>query len=216
MRLESCNLCVKMTKDKLKSRIENTVHRAFKRAELKQTREYIKRGLLEIGEHTYGLPIIESYRGSEAKVEIGKYCSLGPRLRIITGGIHPIDWVSTYPFRIKNKMDSAYTDGMPCTKGPVIIRSDVWIGSDVTIMSGVEIGDGCVVCSSAVVTKSFPPYSMIGGVPAQLIKMRFSEEIISRLLEIKWWEFPHGKVLQFVDYLSSNNIDGFLQAIDER
>ena len=89
----------------------------------------VSQGLLEVGCHTYGGPKVWIYEGSERKAVVGAYCSIAPDVEIITGGIHPTDWVSTYPFRIQWKMGGALQDGMPASHGDVVVGNDVWIGS---------------------------------------------------------------------------------------
>lgn len=100
---------------------------------------------------------------------IGKKVIFGPRPTIITGD-HRIDVIGKYI------MDS--TEKLPENDAPVVIEDDVWVGSNVTILKGVTIGRGSVIAARAVVTKSCPPYSIIGGVPAKVLKMRFSAEAI--------------------------------------
>jgi acetyltransferase-like isoleucine patch superfamily enzyme len=171
---------------------------------------YISNGTLQIGKHTYGCPTVQAYRGSERKVSIGPYCSIGPDVTIITGGIHPTDWVSTYPFRAKWILPGAFEDGMPKSNGNVRIGADVWIGSQVTILSGVNVGHGAVIATGSVVAKDVPPYALVGGVPARVIRYRFSPEQIRTLLDIKWWEWSEIKIKEAVPLLSSGRIDEFL------
>ena len=85
-------------------------------------------------------------------------------------------------------------EGHPATKGDVIVGNDVWIGNGVTILSGVEIGHGAVIAAGSVVTRSIPPYSIAGGVPAKVIRLRFSPEIIDALLILEWWNWPVHKI----------------------
>lgn len=187
---------------------------------LKAQREYskneikklINRGLLEVGSYTYGINHLKIYqsKGSESKVIIGKYCSLAPKINIITGGIHPINWVSTFPFRARLNMDGKFEDGMPYTKGNIEIGNDVWIGTNVTILSGIKIGNGAVIAAGAVVSKDVSPYAIIGGNPAKLIKYRFHEDQINLLMKIQWWNWDNAKILKHVPLLSSNNIEDFL------
>lgn len=111
---------------------------------------------------------------------IGKYCSIGYNVDI---GMfeHPIDFVSTSPKIYKNNSDWNEISNPP------IIKNDVWIGSQAVILQGVTIGNGAVIASGAVVTKDVPPYAIVGGVPAKVIKYRFSQETIDKLQKIEWW-----------------------------
>ena len=177
----------------------------------------IKSEILEVGLHTYGinnLNILQN-RGSLAKVIIGKYCSLASDITIITGGIHPIDWVSTFPFRAKFDLEGKFEDGMPYTKGDIIIGNDVWIGTGVTILSGVTIGHGAVIAAGALISKDVEPYAVVGGVPGKIIRFRFNEKQINLLLEIKWWDWTHERVIKNISLLSSNNISDFIKSSNE-
>jgi acetyltransferase-like isoleucine patch superfamily enzyme len=174
--------------------------------------ENIRKNLLEVGKHTYGATgiTIDHYQGSETKVTIGSYCSIAKNVRIITGGIHPPDWVALFPFRIVWGLPGAFTDGTPATKGPVTIGNDVWIGTEVTILSGVNIGSGAIVLAGAMVTKDIPPYSIAGGVPAKVVNKRFTEDQIEQLLKIKWWQWPEEKIKQAIPLMSDNKINEFI------
>lgn len=177
----------------------------------------IKSEILEVGLHTYGINNLNilQYRGSLAKVIIGKYCSLASDITIITGGIHPVDWVSTFPFRAKFDLEGKFEDGMPYTKGDIVIGNDVWIGTGVTILSGVTIGHGAVIAAGAMIVKDVEPYALVGGTPARIIRFRFNEKQIKLLLEIKWWDWTHQRVIKNISLLSSNNISDFIKFSNE-
>lgn len=171
-----------------------------------------KAGRLSVGKKSYGVHglHIDTYPGNDDKVVIGSYCSIGGSVRIILGGIHPTDWVSTFPFRVAFDMDGKFHDGMPASKGDVVIGNDVWIGTAVTILSGVNIGDGAVLCANAVITKDVPAYAIVAGIPARLVRYRFTPEQIVELERIQWWNWDDGKLKNNVRLLSSPDITSFL------
>lgn len=124
--------------------------------------------------------------------EIGNYCSIGSFVTI-GGGVHPLNRISTSPLFYDKGNDWKTSDFISKDNKEVdqlltIVGNDVWIGDYSYIKAGVKIGDGVIIGAGAVVTKDVPPYSIVGGVPAKVIRYRFSEEIIERLLEIKWWD----------------------------
>jgi virginiamycin A acetyltransferase len=95
-------------------------------------------------------------------------------------------------------------------KGDIIIGNDVWIGYNATIMAGVKIGDGAIIGTNATVVKDVEPYSIVGGNPAQEIKKRFSEETISKLLELKWWNWDIEKITRNIQNLTDLNTDNLI------
>lgn len=135
-----------------------------------------------------------SYIGGSCRVmnaEIGKFCSIGPEVLIGGQPAHPLHLKSTFPgFYQKNPsfygVEHEYEYLDPEFR-KVIIGNDVWIGSRALILDGVTIGDGAVIAAGAVVTKDVPPYAIVGGVPAKIIKYRFSEKKISQMLKSQWW-----------------------------
>lgn len=151
-----------------------------------------------------------SYFGNDCQIvntDIGAFCSISDHV-FIGGAEHPMDWVSTSPV-FQNVRRSGPTKrfakfDLPQLK-KTIIGSDVWIGHGVTIKQGVVIGDGAVIGSNALVTKNIPPYAVVGGVPAKLIKYRFSPEVIDRLEEIQWWNLPDEKITKVVDLFHITN-----------
>ena len=169
---------------------------------------------MSYGKYTYGKPIIH-WGGLHAKLVIGNFCSIAGNCNIYLGGNHRTDWVTTYPFGHINKhnFNNFNGEGHPSTKGDVIIGNDVWIGDNVTIMSGVTIGDGVVIANNSHIFKNVEPYSLVGGNPAKLIKKRFTEEQIDKLLEIKWWNWEDDKINRFTPLLCNPDINNFINSI---
>ncbi|MBE1443612.1 CatB-related O-acetyltransferase [Paenibacillus sp. OAS669] len=161
-----------------------------------------------IGEFTYGYPEVLSW-GENSILTIGKFCSIADRVSIFLGGEHRPDWVTTYPFNALIPSFS-YIQGHPKTKGNVVIGNDVWLGSGATIMSGVQIGDGAVIGARAVVTKYVPPYAVVAGNPGKIIKYRFDDETIRRLLQVQWWNWPLDRIERAIPFLLSTDIQLFL------
>jgi acetyltransferase-like isoleucine patch superfamily enzyme len=165
-----------------------------------------------IGNFTYGSPQVKHW-GENAKLTVGKFCSIANDVVIFLGGNHRIDWVTTYPFNVINEhFENARTiKGHPSTKGDVIIGNDVWIGYGAVIFSGVKIGDGAVIAAKSIVTKDVYPYSVVAGNPARLIKKRFDDKIITQLEQIAWWNWSIEKINQQVKLLCTDNIEDFIK-----
>lgn len=176
--------------------------------------EYINKYGFEIAEFTYGTPVIRWW-GENAKLKIGRYCSIAANVKIYLGGNHRHNCVTTYPFPsppMNKDWPNANQRGLPtlpATKGNVVIGHDVWIGDDAVILSGVTVGNGAVIAARTVVTKDVPPYAIIGGNPFKIINYRFSQEEIATLLEMKWWDWPPSIVNHFVPYLCAENVTDF-------
>ena len=188
--------------------------RIFGKSEKKINFDYFTKNLLSkrldcyIGDYTYGKPEILEW-GEGKKLYIGKFCSIAAGVKIFLGGNHRTDWITTYPFNIINEDFSNASEilGHPASKGDVHIGNDVWLGQGSVIMSGITIGDGAVVGAFSVVSKDVDPYSIVAGNPMKVIKKRFDDEVIEKLLKLKWWEWDKEKINKYVKILCSNDIN---------
>jgi acetyltransferase-like isoleucine patch superfamily enzyme len=174
----------------------------------------IASGYLTVGRRTYGRPAVHYYRGDRARVKIGSFTSIASDVEILPGGNHHPEWVTTYPIRIEYGLPGALDDGQPASKGDVQIGNDVWIGRGAKILSGVTIGDGAVVAAYTVVVHDVEPYEMVGGVPARLIRRRFSTAQVEALLRIGWWNWTDDEIIENVSLLCSKRIDAFIERFD--
>jgi acetyltransferase-like isoleucine patch superfamily enzyme len=153
-----------------------------------------------IGAHSYvnGGTIRERTR-------IGRFCSIADGV-VLGAPNHAMDLLSTHPFATKAPVDSTY--GFPfrsnrTSSRNTVIGNDVWIGVNAIVVEGVTIGTGAIVAAGAVVTKDVPSYAIVGGVPAKVIRYRFPDDVIERLLESEWWRLP----FDMLKTLATNNIE---------
>ena len=144
-----------------------------------------------IGRYSY-----TCYDDEIVNCEIGQFCSISDDV-IIGGAEHPMNWVSTSPVfqnvkhsGPKKRFAKHEFEGIPRT----VIGNDVWVGKRAIIKAGVNIGDGAVVGAGSVVTKDVPPYAIVAGVPAKIIRYRFDEETIAELLKVQWWNLSDGNL----------------------
>lgn len=148
------------------------------------------------------------------KIILGKYNSIGRDCNFFLHANHRIDWVTTSSQLlglVDHEIDQMLMGmGHPSCKGDIIIENDVWIGAKSTIMSGVKISNGAVVGAGSVVTKDVPPYAIVAGNPAKIIKMRFSDKQIEELLNISWWDWSEEKIRENAMLMWSDNIDDFI------
>ncbi|KZN34580.1 Vat [Pseudoalteromonas luteoviolacea S2607] len=136
------------------------------------------------------------------KLIIGKFCAIATGVKFIMNGAnHKMSGFSTYPFYIFGKgwEKAMPKDGELPFKGDTEIGHDVWIGYESTVMAGVKIGSGAIVASKSVVTQDVPPYSVVGGNPAKVIRMRFEQPVIDELLNIAWWNWTADKITENLD-----------------
>lgn len=159
----------------------------------------------EIGDYTY-----IAQNAYVSQTVIGKFCSIGPNL-LCGWGIHPTDGISTSPMFYstmkQNGMTLSAINKIEERKG-ITIGNDVFVGANVTILDGVTIGDGAVIGAGAVVSKDIPPYAVAVGCPIRVIRYRFDEHTISKLLAIKWWNFNEEHLREVENY--EFDVDGFI------
>lgn len=174
-----------------------------------------------IGAYTY---VRNNCRLSPGLRSIGRYCSIAPGVWIGDGN-HPTNWLSTHPFQWGATPLVSEKQGITPYKkanASTAIGNDVWIGTNVVITPNVTIGDGAIVAAGSVVVKDVPPYAIVGGVPAKVIKLRVDEAIVERLLEIKWWSYtpesllglPFDNVEEAINGLLDRRAKGSLSALD--
>lgn len=203
----------------LGSRLRNWIARGLLDIEDHQRlavfQNHINEGRVEVGRFTYGVPGIRADRGTSAVVRIGQFCSIASGVTIFSGGNHNPAWVSTFPLRIRLGLEGAFSDGMPATKGDVIIGNDVWIGSGAVVLSGVTVGHGAVIGACAVVARNVSPYAIVVGNPAREIRSRFPTKSVEALLRISWWDWPIEKIVEATPFLSSSDVDEFVRKFDE-
>lgn len=153
---------------------------------------------------------INNYSILYPNVSVGRFCSIARNVEIGVA-MHPTDFLSTHLFQFEknmfpNHIDYASIQHVKKSKWfhePTKIENDVWIGAKATILPGIIIGNGAIVASNSVVTKDVPPYAIVGGVPAKIIKYRFPNDIIVRLLKISWWDLDI-KMLQNINFSDIN------------
>ncbi|SKA09612.1 CatB-related O-acetyltransferase [Selenihalanaerobacter shriftii] len=161
---------------------------------------------VKIGEYSY-----VGYGTFIFNCQIGKYCSIGPDVKIGPGK-HPTHFVSTSPIFYKkdNPLGVKFVEKKYFKESDrVVIGNDVWIGANAIIMDGVKINNGAIIASGAVVTKDVEPYAIVGGVPAKLIKYRFNKKKVQRLLEVEWWEWDKNEIKKHINKF--RDIERFLK-----
>ena len=170
----------------------------------------------DIGRYSWG-HLVVSYRTPGCGLTVGQFCSFAYGTRIILGGEHRADFVSTYrfptypPFR---EASGPLAHQPTVTGGDVHIGNDVWVGHDSLILSGVTLGDGVIVGAGSVVRQNAPPYAIVVGNPARVAGFRFAPEQIEALLRITWWDWSEERLISAMPQLVSDDIQGFIDAHD--
>lgn len=155
--------------------------------------------------------VLYHYPINHDKLQIGKFCSIACGAKFLFNSAnHTLSSLSSYPFPLffeEWRLEREDVTRAWDNKGDIIIGNDVWIGYEAVILAGVTIGDGAIIGTRAVVTKDVPPYTIVGGVPAKPIKRRFSEETVSELLEIQWWNWSKEKIAKNIDAIQNGDIE---------
>jgi virginiamycin A acetyltransferase len=146
------------------------------------------KGVVEVGHATYGLLNVQSlYATPDEKLIIGNYVSIASDSLFLLGTNHQTETITTYPLHSK-LIGRTPLDAV--SRGPIVVEDEAWIGSNAIVMSGVSIGKGAIVAAGAIVTKDIPPYAIVGGNPAKIIRYKFSEEIVGELISLSLIDVP--------------------------
>lgn len=155
--------------------------------------------------------VLYHYPVNHERLLIGKFCSIACGAKFMFNcANHSLKSLSTYTFPLFYEdwdLEKADVASAWDNKGDIIIGNDVWIGFEAIVMAGVRIGDGAIVAARAVVTHDVPPYTIVGGVPAKVIRKRFDDKVIQKLVTLKWWEWPVGKIRRSLPYLTKGWVD---------
>lgn len=152
--------------------------------------------LVEVGDFTYGGLKVLTYN-KDRKLKIGRFCSIAQEVMFVLSADHYTDHISSYPYKVWIMKDNQ--EGV--SKGDIVIDNDVWIGFRSTILSGVHIGQGAVIAAGSIVTKDVPPYAIVGGAPAKILKLRFAPEMINELLKVDYNKLTDEMVKEHINEL---------------
>lgn len=144
-------------------------------------------------------------------IKIGRFCSIA-RYVSIQEDNHNSNRVTTY-FLERNLLNEPLNENAEVSKGKINIGNDVWIGAGAQILSGVTVGDGAIVGAGAIVTKNVPSYAIVGGNPAKVIKYRFDEVTIEKLLKMEWWNWQEEKIKNNLDFLLNVSNEGCIKIV---
>jgi acetyltransferase-like isoleucine patch superfamily enzyme len=144
-------------------------------------------------------------------VTIGKFCSIAPGVSLVPGGIHPMTGVSTYPFL--KRLGYEDVDSSVTRRGPIEVGHDVWIGTRALVLSGATVGNGAIVAAGATVVRDVPPYAIVAGTPARVIRYRLTQNEIDRLQGSRWWDYSDDILERNLDKLVGQDIEAFVKAL---
>jgi virginiamycin A acetyltransferase len=162
------------------------------------------------------LELCVRYNYGFGSLSIGRYCAVAHRATfLMPGANHAMAGPSTYPFGI---MGGAFAEALSLAEypwrggGPIVVGNDVWLGTECLVLPGVTIGHGAVVAARAVVTQEVPPYAVVAGNPARVVRMRFDAATIAGLLDIAWWDWPADRVARAVPALVKGDLAALTRA----
>lgn len=145
---------------------------------------------------------------TKTKLVIGKFCAIGAETKFMMAPDHKLDGISTYPFPIFNHgWENAYSIFDVPVKGDILVGSDVWFGYNCTVRGGVKIGHGAIIATNTNVVKDVPPYAIVGGNPGKVLKMRFDDKTIERLVNIAWWDWDIEKITRNLKLITSADVE---------
>lgn len=159
--------------------------------------------------------VLYHYPINHERLIIGKFCSIACGVKFLFNcANHTLKSLSTYTFPLfyedweleKSNVASACDN-----KGDIVIGNDVWIGFEAVILAGVKIGDGAIIGTRAVITKDVPPYSIVGGIPAKVIRKRYSPDIIEQLLSLRWWDWTKDRIKRNLPFIMAGNIENMTE-----
>lgn len=180
----------------IKKKLFNIKWRKLNRLNTTYAVDFFDMSLVKVGKYTYGGLRVLTYNENN-KLFIGNYCSIGPNVTFVLSADHYLNHISTFAYKVKVLNEEL--EGV--SKGDIIVGDDVWIGYGATILSGVHIGQGAVVAAGAVVTSNVPPYAIVGGVSAKVIKYRFDPDIIEELMKIDYGRLTKEDIEQHINDL---------------
>ncbi len=168
---------------------------------------------VDVGHGSYGRLNVHTWGLPEERLSIGHYVSIADDVQFLLGGNHAHDHLSTYPFKV---MMLGHPNESR-TKGPITVQDDVWIGHGAMILSGVTLHQGCVIGAGAVVTRDVPPYAIVAGNPAQVVKYRFSQELVQKLVALRLSDLTPEAIRSRPDLAAAKitleNIDNIAQGL---
>ncbi len=152
---------------------------------------------------------------------IGKFCAIATGVKFMMGGTqgHNYEWIASYPLDFLEEDFDGYNKIAPKAhkrKGDTIIGNDVWIGAEAMIMPGLKIADGAIIGARGLLTKDVGPYEIWGGNPAKLIKKRFSDKDIKKLLQIRGWDWSIDKIKSHLNLIRSKNVTALWDQLKEK